>query len=121
MNGDQAAIVGFLRGNRGKLGLALVVLLAAAVTLFMQLRGSRRLSNTVSFACVATGKIYDIDRSQIKAVPLANPKTGERTLLPCVKEDGVYYISTRYRDSLLRLGEKNSHVDPETLAVRSEP
>jgi hypothetical protein len=113
----------FPTANQWKLLLAGVLLVGAGLLVFRQVGGSRRLPNRVRFVCVATGKTYWIDREKLASLPIPaqNPKTGEMTLLPCFEQDGIVYVSSRYQGSLAELGEKNRHVDPETLAVRTSP
>jgi hypothetical protein len=114
-------MAGFGARNRGKLSVALAVVavLGVGVVLYAQLRGPRTLPNTVQFVCVATGKTYAISRDKVKRIPLDNPDTGERTLLPYVERDGRLFVSDHYRESVAKLGERNQHVDPETLAVQT--
>lgn len=113
-------MAGFGARNRGKLSVALAVVavLGVGVVLYAQLRGARPLPNTVKFVCVATGKTYAVSRDKIKRIPLDNPDTGERTLLPYVERDGRLFVSEHYRESVAKLGERNRYVDPETLAVQ---
>ena len=111
---------GVWANQKFKLGAA-VVLLVVAGGLLLLFRRSDTISRSVNFVCVASGQTFTIDRKRIDEVPLANPKTGERTLLPCYLDDGVLRVSPRYRNSLLALAEKNLYVDPNTLAVRSKP
>jgi hypothetical protein len=103
-----------------KLGAA-VVLFVAAGGLLMYFWRSDPIAPSVNFVCVATGKTFAIDRTRIEEVPMRNPQTGEKTLLPCYLDEGVLRVSPRYRDSLTALAEKNLYVDPKTLAVRSKP
>jgi hypothetical protein len=114
-------MAGFVARHRGKLSALLggVIVLAVGALVYAQIRGARPLPDAVKFVCVATGKTYAISRDKIKRVPLDNPDTGERTLLPCVDRGGKLFVSERYRDSLENLGEKNHYVDPESLAVQT--
>ncbi len=77
------------------------------------------ISNTVPLVCVATGETYRMTREELIAIPMKNPHTGERTLLPCHKRDGVLYVNSRYAPALAELEGKNRYVDPQTLAVRN--
>ncbi len=111
---------GWLKGNRGA-AIAAVLLVFAGVFLALQFnryRDAGLLPGKVNFVCVATGEKFAVPREQIQ-VPCRNPKSGELTLLPCYEEEGDLYVSPRYREALIGLGEKNRYVDPETLAVRT--
>jgi len=111
----------FLKANAGKLSLVAVLVLAAVGFYF--LLGSRAPSRAgkVQFVCVATGKTFWFERGKSKILPLVNPKSGEKTLVPCHKsDDGKLYVSSRCRSLVWRLKEDgiNQYVDPETLLVR---
>jgi hypothetical protein len=113
---------GALAGNRGKLIVIVALLLVAAVTVWFQVRGSGGLRSNVNFVCVATGKMYSLDRRSVFKLPWKNPDTGEETLLPCgAREDGSIEVSERYREAVRAMGEKNRYVDPETLVVKTAP
>jgi hypothetical protein len=112
---------GLLGGNKSKIWLSVVLLLAAGALFYYQFRGSGGLDDEVNFICVATGKMYWVDREEAPTIPVKNPKTGDKTLLPCYLKDGVLHVSPRYRDDLMKLGEKNQYVDTDTLAGRTAP
>ena len=107
--------------DKVKLSFAVVLLIGAGILVVWHFSRSGPISKDVNFVCVETGKTYSLTREQAALLPAENPQTHERTLLPCVKRDGVLYVSARYRDSLLQLGERNKYVDTETLAVRTAP
>ena len=71
--------------------------------------------------CVATGRTYTIDRDDINTLPVKNPDTGERSLVPCVKREGRLYADAHYRGLLQAFGEVNQHVDEDTMVVRMGP
>ncbi len=70
--------------------------------------------------CVATGDFVDFGYDEITMVPMRNPQTGDRTMLPCIERDGQMFVDSHYRRTLDRIKELNAYVDPETLAVRSD-
>ena len=107
--------------QRSKLWLAVVILVVAAGYATYQLTRRGPVSSTVSLVCAATGKTFRMDRDELIMIPMRNPDTGERTLLPCHEEEGGLYVNSRYRGALDQLGENNRYVDPETLAVRTSP
>ena len=94
-------MAGFALNKQAKLLLAGVFLAAAVVILIGYMRRqSGPLPNSVNFVCAQTGQKFSIDRTKIDQVPLKNPKTGEMTLVPCYVENGVTYVSPRYRGAL---------------------
>lgn len=113
-------MAGILGSDRAKVLLAIVFLAVAGGLICYQLRGGASLPDEVNFVCAASGRTFDLDRNTIAMIPAKNPKTGERTLLPCYREeDGVLRVSPRYREQLLELGETNQYVDVESLAVQA--
>ncbi len=107
-----------MSGKHIKLLLAGGLLVAAGVLLAVRFRPTAPLSEDINFICAATGHTFKLDRRELSRIPARNPKTGEYTLFPCYKSEGVLYISPRHSGGLRELGEKNRYVDPETLAVR---
>ena len=115
-------MAGIFASDKAKLSLAAVLIIGAGGLLFWQFAGSGVIKNDVNFICVATGKTFSIDRKDVKSLPLENPKTGERTLLPCCMRDGVLYVDDHYARLLFdKLREKNRYVDTESLAVQTAP
>lgn len=114
----------FLKANAGKLGLVAALLVAAiGVYLLAGSRGPSR-KGKVQFVCVASGETFWVARGKSKILPLANPKSGAKTLLPCHKsDDGELYVSSRCRSLVKQLKEDgiNQYVDPQTLLVRQSP
>jgi hypothetical protein len=112
----------FLKKNAGKLGL--VVVLLGVATAFLSLGGggpSR--SGKSQFVCVATGETFWLKRKP-RIPPVANPDTGQRTLLPCHEnEDGTISVSNRVRSVVEQLDKDgvSQYVDPKTLTVRAAP
>ncbi|MBU0641179.1 MAG: hypothetical protein KKB50_20155 [Planctomycetes bacterium] len=98
-----------------------VVVVLALVFLVYRLRGNSPLPSSANFVCVATGKMFSIDRDDIRQVPLTNPDSGERTLVPCYERDGKLYVRSHYRGAVQRLSDVNQYVDPESLEVRTSP
>ncbi len=114
-------MAGVLTSRSGKILLAIVLFVGAGVLAYRNLN-QRPISRKVNFVCVATGRMFSLDRKDVVTLPAQNPKTGEATLLPCVKDaDGVVRVSGRYAGALQELGAKNRYVDAETLVVRPPP
>ncbi|MFH1746197.1 MAG: hypothetical protein ABIG44_04050 [Planctomycetota bacterium] len=115
-------MAGIFASDRVKVLLAIVFLAIAGGLIYYQISGSSAISKDVNFVCVSSGQTFDINRNTISTIPARNPKTSEATLLPCyIEEDGLLHVSPRYREELLKLGEKNQYVDTETMAVRTSP
>ncbi len=114
----------FLKANAGKLSLGGVLLVAAFAIYFLAGSRAPSRSGTVQFVCVATGETFWLERGKSKILPLENPKSGERTLVPCHQsDDGKLYVSGRCRSLIRRLKEEgiDHYVDPETLLVLEAP
>jgi hypothetical protein len=107
--------------ERRKLVIAAAVSLLAVAFAVQRLKSSGPISNSVLLVCVSTGETFNITRKELVYIPMKNPRTGEATLLPCHKRNGVLYINQRYGPVLGDLGARNRYVDPETLAVRTPP
>ena len=108
--------------QKAKLSLAIVILVIAAGWAGYQLTRPGPISNRLMLVCAATGETFLRDRGDVPVIPMKNPETGERTVLPCHKnDDGELYVNSRYRAALVKLGEKNRYVDTETLRVQSSP
>jgi hypothetical protein len=113
----------FLKGNAGKVGLVVVLLLVAVGLLLVRRERAPSRADKVHLVCVATGKTFWVDRRPM-VLPLDNPETGEKTLLRCYEgEDGALYVDRSCRDLVKQLDEDkvNQYVDPKTLRVRSDP
>jgi len=79
----------------------------------------RALPDRMTFVDVSTGERMQLDLGKIRVIPAKNPRTGERTLLPCgLAADGKWVIDGHYREAVLALGETNRHVDPSTLELK---
>jgi len=112
-----------LKANAGKIALIVVLLLAAGTVFLLWGRGHSPRSGKVQMVCVATGKTFWLERAP-RIPPVANPETGQKTLLPCYqKADGKLYVDARYRGLIRQLQADgvNQFVDPDTLLVRAEP
>ncbi len=109
----------WVKTNAGKLAL-LIILLAAASSVFWLNRGPKSpLTDRIAFVCVTTGKVFYLPRGETRIMPFRNPDTGTETLFPCVKQDdGKFYVSSRYREGIGRMGDVNKVVDPKTLEVK---
>ncbi len=112
-----------LKANAGKLSLVAVLLVAAIVFLFFRASSEPSRSGKSQFVCVATGELFWLKRKP-RIPPVANPKTSEKTLLPCHEnEDGSISVSSRVRSVVEQLDKDgiNKCVDPKTLVVRASP
>ncbi|MFO0837804.1 MAG: hypothetical protein U1D55_04705 [Phycisphaerae bacterium] len=106
--------------NAGKISLAVAILALAAGVFWWQSRsGEPRLEGKITYVCVATGKKFTFERGKTRILPLENPETKQRTLLPCGQEDGVWRVSSRCAQLVRDLGDQNKFVDPESLVVKS--
>lgn len=104
--------------NALKIGAAVLLLAAAAGLLFYNASSAKVLPDSVTYVCVATGKTFSIARGgPPKVLPLENPETHQRTLLPCQKREDGWYLSERIRSDLKALGDANKIVDPQSLRV----
>lgn len=106
--------------EKGKLVLAVAIFLIAAGALGTYLFRREPATGAVQYVCVATGQRFSLSREQATqdGIPATNPKTGERTLLPCYQDNGDWYVMRRYGEALEQLGEQNHYVEPDTLKVR---
>lgn len=107
--------------TRVRRGSAAVLVVVVGAFLYCRSVGQPLLTSDINFVCVSTGRTYTVDRDDIDTLPLINPKTDERSLLPCVERDGRLYADARYRGLLLKLRELNRYVDEDTLLVRTTP
>lgn len=107
-------------GRNLKIGLA-VVLFSGAIGYWLYSRPSSPLDADISFVCVQSGKTYYFDRKDVNEIPMRNPDTGERTLMPTYESEGITYVSARYADRLKDLAEANRYVDPATRKVKDVP
>ncbi len=77
------------------------------------------LPNRMPLVCAATGETFNIPRERVNMLPMENPETGERTLIPFETRDGARYVPDRYRTTVQDLKDKNQYVDLGTLAIRN--
>jgi len=110
-----------LASPKSKFVLTVVLAGAAIGLLVFQFRRPAVLPSKIPFVCVATGERFRLDRDAVVTVPTPNPKTQQRTLLPCYEENGVWKVDEHYRGSVQTLAEQNHYVDGETLVVRGTP
>ncbi len=108
-----------MKANQRKIALAVGLLLLAGGMTYYQLSGGQVRPSSGNFVCVATGKTFSIPRGTTKILPLENPETKERTLLPCYEQDGKLYVSRRAAEHLSEFGARNRFVDTQTLAVKN--
>ena len=102
-----------------------VIFLAGAALIAAQSFKSREggVAEKSNFVCIATGEMFTLDMDDVAIIPAANPKTGERTLLPCSRgDDGVMRVGEQFRASLAgKLKDAAKYVDPYNLEVLSSP
>ncbi|MCC7293803.1 MAG: hypothetical protein IT449_17225 [Phycisphaerales bacterium] len=80
------------------------------------------LARQLVFIDVTSGERMDIDLQSIRVIPAKNPKTGQRTLIPCGQNaDGKWVVDAHYRDAVSAFGEANRYVDPKSLEVKASP
>lgn len=111
----------WLKTTAGKLTVGGVILALAAGLTWMNWPRAHALPNRFQCVCVATGKVYALERGALTFLPAKNPETGEATLLPVVEQDGALYVVDRARPTLQGLGALNRFVDPKTLRVNRGP
>lgn len=107
-----------------KISVVVVLLAAAGGLYFSRSGGKPAMPDTLTYVCVETGKIYNLDRGVARVTPATNPDTGRDTLMPCYRgEDGNYYVRKRSSESLgaLTAANLNHHVDPKSLRVNEAP
>jgi len=109
----------FWASSRNKAILAGVLIVIAVVFVARQIWKPGALPSGVRYVCVSTGKVFTLPRDKVNLIPEVNPDTGEHTLLPCSERDGAVRVTSRYRDALVQLGDKNHYVDIETLLVKT--
>ena len=113
-----------LRANAGKLGLVAGVLAMAVGFHFSRGNRTPARQSKVQYVCVATGETFWLARGKYKILPVANPKSGRKTLVPChERQDGKLQVNSRCRGLISRLERDavSKLVDPETLLVRTIP
>ena len=108
-------------GNKLKIALVVVLLAGALGISLYNFRDNSPLAGDVAFVCVQTGERYSFDREDISEMPMQNPDTGEKTLLPIVEDGDAAYVSRDYAYLLKELAEVNEYVDPATRKVKDKP
>ncbi|MCB9849106.1 MAG: hypothetical protein H6817_00205 [Phycisphaerales bacterium] len=105
------------------IAFSVIGLIVAVIIAWPFLRGAPGPETEFTMVCVATGEVFTLDVDEVGMVPARNPKTGERTLVPCVRDDdGTLHVAERYAGALTgELAEVNRVVDVDTLRVRSGP
>ena len=106
-----------------KIVLSVVGLGLAVYVIVPYLKRSPGPLTSIPFVCVATGEIVVLTPDEAGMIPARNRRTGERTLVPCVRnEDGTYRIAESYQRLIEgRLKDVNRFVDPATMQVRPGP
>ncbi len=107
--------------HKSKLIIVGVCLVAAAAVYAIRGGGEKKVRpDKIPFVCVETGKIYWFKRGRTFILPVENPDTGRRTLVPAEEKDGQWYASRRHAAAVAELTKQglNKVVDPKTLRVR---
>jgi hypothetical protein len=100
---------------------AVCVLLAAAFGVYRwNFSGEKVQPDSVQYVCARTGKLFRLPRDgKARELPLVNPETKERTLIPVVRlETGDYAITNHRIQTVRRMGELNKVIDLDTLRVK---
>ena len=100
---------------------AVCVLLAAAFGVYRwNFSGETVQPDSVEYVCAKTGKLYRLPRDgKARELPLINPETQERTLIPVSRDEkGEYKISSRRIETVRRMGDLNKVIDITTMRVR---
>ena len=98
-------------------GILVLIVIVAGILIYQGNNKQSVLGNRITCVCVSTGEIFSLDRDQVTRIPVAHPKTQERSLLPCYRRDGQLYVDGMYRGVLESLREINHYVDEKTLAI----
>lgn len=109
--------------NAGKLILVGALVVVAGAIYYFQGSSEPKLDDRIQYVDVSTGEMFWFDRGPTR-LPRENPKTGQKTLMPCFKqEDGTIAVGSRHRETMEQLDKDgiNKYVDPKTLVVRVEP
>ena len=104
-----------------KVVVAVLALLAAGYFYFSN-APSNTLSNSIPFACVETGEVFYLARSEMPSVlPAKNPSTNNRTLLPAEVRGEQVFLVERYAEMLNSEQLKGlvKRVDLTTFEIRS--
>ncbi len=105
--------------NRGRILLATLLTAAAAFAWYWNRETNPVLAATNGYVCVSTGEVFVLSTDKTRLLPEENPRTKERTLLPCLQRpDGEVEVVARYRTYLEGLKDQNRVVDVGTLMVR---
>lgn len=113
-----------LKANAGKLALLAGLLAVAVGSYFVWGDRPPARRSKVQYLCVATGETFWLARGACKILPGTNPRSGDKTLVPChEREDGRLQVSSRCRGLIRRLERDavNKLVDPDTLLARTAP
>ena len=113
-----------MSGKAAKILLGVIFLAGAAIIVAQSFnKGEDSVAEQSNFVCIATGEMFTLDMDKVAIIPAPNPKTGERTLLPCSKgDDGVMRVGEQFRASLAgKLKDVAKYVDPYNLEVLSRP
>ena len=101
-------------------GAVLVVGLLLFVS-FRRTGSSVRLPDRIKMFCVETGEFQTKSRSEIKSLPALNPKTGNRSFVPCFQENGQWFVDDRYRNVISDFAGAGEQVDEETMKIMRPP
>lgn len=110
--------VSFLKANVLKIA-AIVVIFALAFGIYRyNSGGSSNVSRPLEFVCVETGEVFSMPRGKTYMPPLANPKTGNQTLVPFTRQDDKIFIAPAIRRAVTEtLKDKCKAVNLNTFEV----
>jgi hypothetical protein len=113
-----------MNSEQKKFIFALVLICGAVVAAFWLWPQTPALSDTLTFVCIETGEVFRVARDDVPYVlPMENPKTGRRTLLPAHEEGGKLKVGARHASVLDQpeFAKVNRYVDPQTYEVLESP
>jgi hypothetical protein len=114
-----------MNSEQKKFIFALVLICGAVVAAFWLWPRSDTVPNSMLFVCVETGKTARLSRDDVPSImPVENPSTGNRTLLPAyTDDDGKLRLIERYASVLHEpaVAKVNKYVDPQTYEVLESP
>ena len=103
-----------------KIAVVCVLLASAAGLGWWNLRGPKVQPDSIEYVCAKTGKLFRLPRDgKARELPLVNPDTHERTLIPVLRQENGEYVITNHRiQTVRRMGDLNKVIDLETLRVK---
>jgi hypothetical protein len=107
-------------GDIAKIAAVCLLLLTAGGLAWWNSRAQKVQPDTVEYVCAKTGKLFRLPRDgKPHELPLMNPDTQERTLIPVLRQENGEYVITGHRiQTVKRMGDVNKVIDLETLRVK---